>query len=173
MKIINWNVNSINSRIEHLRNLILEENPDFILLQEIKCEESGFPYGLLSEFKYEIVISENVKFKHYFPQNRISEEFLIDNNINTSRSVVIHAIYRTILYGSNRNIFFSQLAWQLLIVKNLSACIFKIIKSIVSNDALRRKYYQATFFGILSGFVIHRSNFKIFYAYLMKLYGKN
>jgi exodeoxyribonuclease-3 len=57
VKIINWNVNSINSRIDHLVDLLKKEDPDIVLLQEIKCEESGFPYLMLSDFSYEIAIS--------------------------------------------------------------------------------------------------------------------
>ena len=54
MKIVSWNVNSINVRIDHLKELINNEKPDLILLQEIKCEESGFPF--LSGLGYEIAI---------------------------------------------------------------------------------------------------------------------
>jgi exodeoxyribonuclease-3 len=57
VRIVSWNINSINTRIEHLRELISKENPDIILLQEIKCEEAGFPYFSLSDFGYEIAIS--------------------------------------------------------------------------------------------------------------------
>lgn len=43
MKIVTWNVNSINSRITHLDELIKQHNPDIICLQELKCKEESFP----------------------------------------------------------------------------------------------------------------------------------
>ncbi len=43
MKIITWNVNSIRSRFEHLEALLKNEDPDVVLLQELKCEETNLP----------------------------------------------------------------------------------------------------------------------------------
>lgn len=57
MKIITWNVNSVNTRLEHLLLLINNENPDIILLQEIKCTKEKFPCETLQEFGYNIAIS--------------------------------------------------------------------------------------------------------------------
>jgi exodeoxyribonuclease-3 len=57
MKIVSWNVNSINARIDHLRELVVKENPDIILLQEIKSSTENFPYSEFADFNYEILIS--------------------------------------------------------------------------------------------------------------------
>lgn len=127
----------------------------------------------LKLLKYEIVISENVKYKHHFPQKRINEDYLLENNRNTCQSVAIHAIYRTILYFPYKNIFLSQLAWHFRIAKNLLACIIIIIISTLKNNKLKRKYYQSTFFGILFGFISYRADFKKIYIYLLKIYEKN
>ena len=43
LKIITWNVNSIRKRIDLLIELIKEEDPDFIFLQETKIEDNNFP----------------------------------------------------------------------------------------------------------------------------------
>ena len=55
-KIISWNVNSINARIESLSELLKNENPDVLLLQEIKCLENTFPFEYLLELGYNSAI---------------------------------------------------------------------------------------------------------------------
>ena len=52
MKLICWNVNSVKQRLEHLESLIKNEDPDLILLQEIKCETDKFPYMILDNYGY-------------------------------------------------------------------------------------------------------------------------
>jgi exodeoxyribonuclease III len=43
MKIATWNVNSIRQREKHVANWLERCQPDVLLLQEIKCEATGFP----------------------------------------------------------------------------------------------------------------------------------
>lgn len=57
MKVICWNVNSINSRTEHILDLIQEEAPDILLLQELKCEELKFPHMAFAHLPYNISIN--------------------------------------------------------------------------------------------------------------------
>ena len=52
MKIVSWNVNSINARIEHLKRFIKEENADIYLIQELKCTNENFPYSEIEKVKY-------------------------------------------------------------------------------------------------------------------------
>ncbi|MFZ8864393.1 MAG: exodeoxyribonuclease III [Rickettsiales bacterium] len=56
MKLICWNVNSIKQRINHLEELIKTENPDLILLQEIKTLESNFPFLAFEHLGYNILL---------------------------------------------------------------------------------------------------------------------
>jgi exodeoxyribonuclease-3 len=55
-KIITWNVNSIRTRIEQLLLLLKQENPDIVLLQEIKCVDLQFPSDAISEAGYNFAI---------------------------------------------------------------------------------------------------------------------
>ena len=48
MKIVSWNVNSVRARIKNVFEYINDENPDILLLQEIKTQEETFPF---EEFK--------------------------------------------------------------------------------------------------------------------------
>jgi exodeoxyribonuclease-3 len=43
MKITTWNVNSVRTREAHVADHLAREQPDLLLLQEIKCEEHQFP----------------------------------------------------------------------------------------------------------------------------------
>jgi exodeoxyribonuclease-3 len=56
MKIATYNVNSINARIENLTNWLNKEQPDIVLLQEIKCDFNSFPFFDLQAVGYEAKI---------------------------------------------------------------------------------------------------------------------
>lgn len=57
MKIITWNVNSVNTRLEHLLHMLQNIAPDVVLLQEIKCVNEKFPADVISDLGYNIAIS--------------------------------------------------------------------------------------------------------------------
>ena len=52
MKIVTWNVNSINARIEHLIKYIEIDQSDIYLIQELKCNNDNFPYAEIKSFGY-------------------------------------------------------------------------------------------------------------------------
>lgn len=54
LKIINWNVNSVRSRMPILNLLIKEHQPDVIMLQETKCTNENFPHLELESYGYNI-----------------------------------------------------------------------------------------------------------------------
>ena len=56
MKIATFNVNSINARIENLLAFLQKENPDILLLQEIKTEFDNFPFFELKSAGYDAKI---------------------------------------------------------------------------------------------------------------------
>lgn len=56
MKIATWNVNSIRARLPVVLQWLELENPDILLLQELKCEESAFPYEELQRLHYNLAI---------------------------------------------------------------------------------------------------------------------
>jgi exodeoxyribonuclease-3 len=57
MKIVTWNVNSIRARLENVTDWLKENQPDVVLLQEIKCEESSFPKSPIEDLGYNIAIA--------------------------------------------------------------------------------------------------------------------
>jgi exodeoxyribonuclease-3 len=56
MKITTWNVNSIRTRESHVADFLAREQPDLLLLQEIKCEEHQFPALTFSQLGYQSAI---------------------------------------------------------------------------------------------------------------------
>ncbi|MBT4989507.1 MAG: exodeoxyribonuclease III [Rickettsiales bacterium] len=54
MQIIAWNVNSVNSRLNHLVKLLKEDKPDVVLLQELKCLSEKFPFSEIEELGYNV-----------------------------------------------------------------------------------------------------------------------
>ena len=56
MKISTYNANSVNARLENLSAWLKAEQPDIVLLQEIKCEYNAFPFLELSALGYNAVV---------------------------------------------------------------------------------------------------------------------
>ena len=57
MKIASWNVNSINSRIDHLKLFLKKNDIDIVLLQELKCINEKFPYLELENIGYNCYVN--------------------------------------------------------------------------------------------------------------------
>ena len=54
--LICWNLNSIFSRLEHLKKVIKQNNPSILLLQETKCISARFPHEELEDLGYNIEV---------------------------------------------------------------------------------------------------------------------
>lgn len=55
MKLATWNVNSIRQRQTHVAEWLRREQPDLLLLQEIKCEAEQFPALAFPGYRAEVV----------------------------------------------------------------------------------------------------------------------
>ncbi len=56
-RITTWNVNSIRTRESHIADFLDREKPDFLLLQEIKCEDHQFPALAFQNLGYSALIA--------------------------------------------------------------------------------------------------------------------
>ncbi|MGM0421954.1 MAG: exodeoxyribonuclease III [Pseudomonadota bacterium] len=56
MKIATWNVNSINARLDNVIRWLKDEQPDVVLLQELKTVEEKFPLEPFTELGYNAAI---------------------------------------------------------------------------------------------------------------------
>jgi exodeoxyribonuclease III len=52
MRIATWNVNSIKAHFEQVTAFLKAEQPDVVCLQEIKCEDAGFPTAAMEDLGY-------------------------------------------------------------------------------------------------------------------------
>lgn len=43
LRIATWNINSVKARLPNVMDWLAQANPDVVLLQEIKCQDDGFP----------------------------------------------------------------------------------------------------------------------------------
>ena len=80
MKVVSWNVNSIKARLENVLKWIEANNPDILMLQELKCEESAFPYEAFSHLSYNFAVSgqktyNGVAILSKYPIDEIKTEF--------------------------------------------------------------------------------------------------
>jgi len=57
LKIATWNVNSIKARLPRVTEWLADFKPDVALLQELKCQEDGFPHLEIEELGYNVAIS--------------------------------------------------------------------------------------------------------------------
>lgn len=52
VKVVTWNVNSINSRLERLKAFLERSTADYVCLQELKCADEKFPLKDIEEAGY-------------------------------------------------------------------------------------------------------------------------
>ena len=57
MKIVSWNVNSVNARIDHLIKFINKNQSDIYLIQELKCINEKFPYKQIEKLGYHCYVN--------------------------------------------------------------------------------------------------------------------
>ena len=57
MKIVTWNVNSINARIEHLIKFIKKDQSEIYFIQELKCTNDNFPYNDIENLGYNVIVN--------------------------------------------------------------------------------------------------------------------
>lgn len=53
---MSWNVNSLRVRLPNLINCILRHAPDVVCLQELKAEESQFPFSQIEQLGYHAIV---------------------------------------------------------------------------------------------------------------------
>lgn len=57
MKIVTWNVNSLNVRLPHVLNYLQAEQPDILALQETKLPDEKFPVAKINAAGYQVCFS--------------------------------------------------------------------------------------------------------------------
>jgi exodeoxyribonuclease-3 len=60
IRVVSWNVNGIRARWPRLVELLQEQRPDVVCLQETRCPDHNFPYGELADLGYDAQHSSGV-----------------------------------------------------------------------------------------------------------------
>lgn len=55
MKVATWNVNSIRVRLPHVKDFIIKQAPDVLLLQELKAQDKDIPASELEDLGYNLI----------------------------------------------------------------------------------------------------------------------
>jgi exodeoxyribonuclease III len=92
MKISSWNVNSVRARITNIINYLKTSKPDILLIQEIKTQETNFPYAEFKNLGYTAHVFgqksyNGVAFLSRINIDKIDIKFLKDKN-KQSRVIV-------------------------------------------------------------------------------------
>ncbi|MDF2964995.1 MAG: xthA2 [Rickettsiaceae bacterium] len=87
-----WNVNSIKARLSNFIEWAERTQPDFILLQELKCEEHKFPFAELESLNYNYAISgqksyNGVAILSKYPLEEINKNFAGDPDPSHARFI--------------------------------------------------------------------------------------
>lgn len=56
MKVVTWNVNSVQSRLSRILDFLQREEPEVLCLQEIKCLEEKFPFFEIEKLGYHCAV---------------------------------------------------------------------------------------------------------------------
>lgn len=124
LKIATWNINGINSRLQHVIDWCAKDQPDVLCLQELKCADSRFPHQKIRATGYPYVefygekAYNGVAIISKFPIDNVQKNFpddeadaprrLIAGTISGFRIVNVYAPHGTAL-GSNKMEF--KLRW--------------------------------------------------------------
>ena len=82
MKIVTWNVNSINVRLPNILKYLNDYKPDVLCLQELKCMSEKYPLDALKEFGYHSVQSCQKTYNGVAIISKIKGEDVIENPVN-------------------------------------------------------------------------------------------
>jgi exodeoxyribonuclease-3 len=144
MVIASWNVNSIRARLEHVKTWLAANNPDVLLLQELKAEQ--FPALFFQDLGYE---SEAVTQKSYngvailsrHPIQVISATLIGDEMDSHARflEAIINGIRIANIYLPNGNPvgsdkFFYKLAWMDRFHQQMQLWLKTSVPTVVGGD---------------------------------------
>ena len=82
MKIVTWNVNSINVRLPNILKYLKDYQPDVLCLQELKCMDEKYPFDEIKDAGYYTVQSCQKTYNGVSIISKIKGKEIIDNPVN-------------------------------------------------------------------------------------------
>ena len=84
MKIVTWNVNSINVRLPNILKYLNEYQPDVLCLQELKCLSDKYPIDALKDVGYFTEQSCQKTYNGVSIISKVQGKDVIENPVNIS-----------------------------------------------------------------------------------------
>jgi exodeoxyribonuclease III len=151
VKVATWNVNSVRQRQAHVCRWLEANQPDLLMLQEIKCEASAFPADAFRALGYESAVvgqkSYNGVATLFREPVEVTAESLpglapaVDGAAHQARYVEVR--FRNVLFGNlylpNGNSggadgYAAKLAWMEALVAHARACLAEDRDLVLSGD---------------------------------------
>ena len=116
---------------------------------------------------YQVKFNSKQRFIHKFAQDRLTENFFLNNVKGTAKSIPTLEIYRILKYNlsSNQLIFI----WILKLSKIILSCFLKLIINLILIKKFETKYYFALMTSVLNGFLEKKKYFYKMYINLIKI----
>lgn len=96
IKVVTWNVNSVNTRLDRVKAFLAREAPDFLCLQELKCTDEKFPLEAIREAGYHSAIFGQKAYNGVAVLSKDPVEILFKNfdpNDEAARSITVRTIH--------------------------------------------------------------------------------
>ena len=85
MKISSWNVNSVRARIDNVKNYLKYSKTDILMMQEIKTENTNFPFNDFKKMGFESYVHGQKKYNGIAILSKIKVKNVINDFINDEK----------------------------------------------------------------------------------------
>ena len=101
MRIATWNVNSIKAHLEQATQWVKAEKPDVLCLQEIKCEDAGFPNQVFEDLGYNAAVNGQKTYNGVAILSRLPMEDIVKGLPGDDADEQSRFIAATVIEGQN------------------------------------------------------------------------
>tara|TARA_B110000438_G_C15794222_1_gene642147 strand:+ start:1054 stop:1827 length:774 start_codon:yes stop_codon:yes gene_type:complete len=149
MKISTWNVNSIRARIDNVSLYLKENNPDILLLQEIKTENKNYPHEVIEKLGYTSYVNGQksyngvailskkkiTKVNNFLDGDKIKQSRFISTDVKINEKIIeLINVYVPNGNPVDSEKYFYKIDWLNLLIKYLEKRLKKNTSIIVCGD---------------------------------------
>ena len=149
MKISTWNVNSIRARIDNVSLYLKKNNPDILLLQEIKTENKNYPHEVIEKLGYTSYVNGQksyngvailskkkiTKVNNFLDGDKIKQSRFISTDVKINEKIIeLINVYVPNGNPVDSEKYFYKIDWLNLLIKYLEKRLKKNTSIIVCGD---------------------------------------
>ena len=149
MKISTWNVNSIRARIDNVSSYLKKNNPDILLLQEIKTENKNYPHEVIEKLGYTSYVNGQksyngvailskkkiTKVNNFLDGDKIKQSRFISTDVKINEKIIeLINVYVPNGNPVDSEKYFYKIDWLNLLIKYLEKRLKKNTSIIVCGD---------------------------------------